>query len=133
LSAAFLIPKPQCYVPGDSEQPIPNGPPIPEVRRFPSEDEECRLKRIIGIRSSAENPATGSQNHRSVSTNQLGERLLVRIRHEPSEQLLVGLHGFGQPSEQTGSFRIYTFHSLLPSLTRYSRADPRTVQLFRPI
>ena len=60
------------------------------------QDQECRLKGILGVMQVAKRVLTDAQDHRPMPLDERFKRVLsgrIALRHEPLEQLLVGHAG----------------------------------------
>jgi len=63
------------------------------------EDDERRLKGIVGVRRVAEDAAACGTHRRSVPAKEFGERLLVPLDRDPAQQVGIGRAGLRQRPE----------------------------------
>jgi hypothetical protein len=91
----FTFPTPRCGrskrrrdAAGDTMEPTGQAGPASDRSRLPRQDEECRLKGILGVMSITKYRAADAEHHRAVSLDQGLESQFAGLTvcsHEPLE------------------------------------------------
>jgi hypothetical protein len=79
----------QCRAVSDAIEPVRKLFRLLDLGRSSSENQESRLKRILGILLMPGHPPSHRQNHPPVPSDQLREGILIPARSEPTKKIAV--------------------------------------------